>query len=141
MEGRNNLPFRPSIRPHRAGADTSRTALHSTEVDNRMRTTIKCNCGQRIFSRDVMQQGYYVRQFGPSYVYIKFRCSRCKKLGEHFIKQEDWEEGLLRDNVTEVSPSEKARLDHLGPITVDEMIDFHYALENMDKLPDKIENE
>jgi len=103
-----------------------------------MRTSIKCNCGQRIFSRDVMQQGYYVRQFGPSYVYIKYRCSRCKKLGEHFIKQEDWEEGLLRDATSELTPTEKARFDEMGRITIDEMIDFHYALENLDKLPGRV---
>lgn len=106
-----------------------------------MKTTLKCNCGQRIFSRDVMQQGYYVRQFGPSYVYIKFRCCRCKKLGEHFIKQEDWEEGLLRDASTELNPSEKSRFESLGKITVDEMIDFHYRLETLDKLPAKVESE
>lgn len=106
-----------------------------------MKTSIKCNCGQRVFSRDVMQQGYYMRQFGPSYVYIKFRCSRCKKLGEHFIKQEDWEEGLLRDNATELSPSEKSRFESMGKITIDEMINFHYALDGLEKIPEKMENE
>lgn len=106
-----------------------------------MKTTIKCNCGQRVFSRDVMQQGYYGRQFGPSYVYIKFRCSRCKKLGEHFIKQEEWDEGLLRDTTSEMSSSEKERLSSLGKISIEEMIDFHYALENLNTLPEKIENE
>ncbi len=106
-----------------------------------MKTTIKCNCGQRVFSRDVMQQGYYVRQFGPSYVYIKFRCSRCKKLGEHFIKQEEWEEGLLKDGVLEVTSNERSHFESLGKITIDEMINFHYELENLNKLPEKMENE
>jgi hypothetical protein len=106
-----------------------------------MKTTIKCNCGQRVFSRDVMQQGYYVRQFGPSYVYIKFRCSRCKKLGEHFIKQEEWEEGLLKDGTAEVTVSEKARFESMGKITIDEMIDFHYALEGLERISEKLENE
>ena len=106
-----------------------------------MKTSIKCNCGQRVFSRDVMQQGYYMRQFGPSYVYIKFRCSRCKKLGEHFIKQEDWEEGLLRDNASELCPSEKSRFESMGKITIDEMINFHYALDGLDKIPEELENE
>ncbi len=105
-----------------------------------MKTTIKCHCGQRIFSRDVMQQGYYVRQFGPSYVYIKFRCSRCKKLGEHFIKQEDWEEGILRDSVCEASPEEKARFGELGKITIDEIINFHYALDSLETLPSPTED-
>ncbi len=106
-----------------------------------MKTTIKCNCGQRIFSRDVMQQGYYVRQFGPSYVYIKFRCSRCKKLGEHFIKQEDWQEGMLRDSALEVSPAEKSRFDSLGQITIEEMVNFHFELEKLDTLPVRVEDE
>jgi DNA-directed RNA polymerase subunit RPC12/RpoP len=106
-----------------------------------MKTTIKCNCGQRVFSRDVKQQSFYVRQFGPSYVYIKFRCSRCKKLGEQFIKQEEWEEGMLRDNAQELLPDEKHRFQELGKITIDEMINFHYELESLDRLPDRIENE
>ena len=106
-----------------------------------MKTTIKCNCGQRVFSRDVMQQGYYVRQFGPSYVYLKFRCSRCKKLGEHFIKQEDWEEGMLKDMTSDLSPSEKSRFESMGKISIDEMINFHYALEDLDKMPERMENE
>jgi len=29
----------------------------------------------------------------------------------------------------------------LGKITIDEMINFHYELENLNTLPDKIENE
>jgi hypothetical protein len=106
-----------------------------------MKTSIKCNCGQRVFSRDVMQQGYYVRQFGPSYVYIKFRCSRCKKLGEHFIKQEDWEDGLLKDSTCELSPPERSRFDEMGKITIDEMINFHYALDGLDALPEKLDAE
>ncbi|HXG24237.1 MAG TPA: hypothetical protein VNJ09_06750 [Chthonomonadales bacterium] len=100
-----------------------------------MKTTIKCHCGQRIFSRDVMQQGYYVRQFGPSYVYIKYRCSRCKKLGEHFIKQEEWEDGMLRDTAQELTPAEREKFEKMGKITVDEMIDFHFALEKLDRIP------
>jgi hypothetical protein len=85
-----------------------------------------------------MQRGYYVRQFGSSYIYIKYRCSRCKKLGEHFVKQEDWEESILQDKVTEVQPWEKKRFDKLGKISAEEMVEFHYALDklNLNKLPD-----
>ena len=104
-----------------------------------MKTMIKCNCGQRVFSRDVMQQGYYVRHFGPSYVYLKFRCSRCKKLGEHFIKQEDWSESLLNDVATELLPTEKSRFDQMGKISIDEVLEFHSQLENMTSLPTEAE--
>ncbi|HUV05774.1 MAG TPA: hypothetical protein VMX94_11785 [Armatimonadota bacterium] len=99
-----------------------------------VKATIKCNCGQRIISKDVMQTGYYLRLFGPSFVYVKFRCSRCKKLGEQFIKQEDWEDGILKDIPSEVDQGEREKLEALGPINVREQIAFHFGLENADPL-------
>ena len=99
-----------------------------------MRTSIKCNCGQRVIAKDVVQHGYYLRLFGPSFVYVKFRCSRCKKLGEQFIKQEEWEEGILKDTATEVSHSEKEQFAAKGAIDIGEVIDFHFELETLNDL-------
>jgi hypothetical protein len=98
------------------------------------KTAIKCSCGQRIGQKDVMQTGYYMRMFGPSFVYVKFRCSRCKKLGEQFVKQEDWEGGILKDSPIETSSTEKERFKALGPIDMRELVDFHYALESLNDL-------
>lgn len=95
---------------------------------------IKCNCGQRIVAKDVMQTGYYLRLFGPSFVYVKYRCSRCKKLGEQFVKQEDWEDGILNDIPAEVSQADKKTFEALGPITLHEQIDAHFELEKPDAL-------
>ena len=95
------------------------------------RTAIKCNCGQRINQKDVMQTGHYLRMFGPSFVYVKFRCSRCKKLGEQFVKQEEWEDGILKDSTSELSTGEKERFAQLGSIDMGEMVDFHYELESL----------
>jgi hypothetical protein len=81
-----------------------------------------------------VQHGYYLRLFGPSFVYVKYRCSRCKKLGEQFIKQEEWEEGILKDVVAEVSTEEKDVFTAQGPIDINEVIDFHFALENLTDL-------
>ena len=106
-----------------------------------MKTNLKCHCGQRILRRDVMQQGMYVRQVGPSYVYIKYRCSRCKKLGEHFVKQEEWEDSMLRENTSDVVEGEKSRFAQLGGITLDEMRDFHHALENLNAIPNPLVEE
>ena len=96
-----------------------------------MRTSIKCNCGQRIIAKDVVQHGYYLRPFGPSFVYVKFRCSRCKKLGEQFIKQEEWEDGILKEVATEMGTDEREVFSTQGPIDINEVIDFHFALENL----------
>ena len=99
-----------------------------------MKTSLKCHCGQRLSKRDVMQQGY-VRQSGPSYVYIKYRCSRCKKLGEHFVRQEEWEDSMLHEPLLEVTTEERKRFTQLGAITFEEMRHFHYALEDLNELP------
>jgi DNA-directed RNA polymerase subunit RPC12/RpoP len=105
-----------------------------------MKSMIKCNCGQRIIAKDVMQTGYYLRLFGPSFVYVKFRCSRCKKLGEQFVKQEEWEDGILRDTPNEVTESEKERFAKLGPIDIDEVIDAHFRIETSFSLDDLLED-
>lgn len=100
------------------------------------RTPIKCNCGQRIVRKDIVQHGLYLRLVGPSFVYVKFRCSRCKKLGEQFIKQEEWEEGILRDVGCEATSEERDQFTALGPIDINEVIDFHFSLESSSDLKD-----
>jgi hypothetical protein len=96
-----------------------------------MRTTaIRCHCGQRIITRDLLQRSWYVRVFGPSFMYLKFRCSRCKRLGEKFVEQDKWDDSVLRDIPAEASVDERRRFDKLGRITVDEEIDFHFALDD-----------
>lgn len=104
-----------------------------------LRSMIKCNCGTRILAKDVIQTGYYLRLFGPSFVYVKFRCSRCKKLGEQFVKQEEWEEGILHDIPTEVSVSEKKRFADMGRINIHECIDAHFELEKITNVKELLE--
>jgi DNA-directed RNA polymerase subunit RPC12/RpoP len=97
-------------------------------------TVIRCHCGQRIVAKDVLQRSWYVRVFGPSFMYLKFRCSRCKRLGEKFVEQDKWDDTILRDIPSEMSLDEKKRFDKLGRISVDEEIDFHFALDDPEVL-------
>ncbi len=99
-----------------------------------MKSSIRCNCGQRILAKDVTQTGYYLRLFGPSFVYVRYRCSRCKKLGEQFVKQEDWEEGMLSDVPNEMSSEEKNKFRKMGKIDIHECIDAHFELEKITSL-------
>lgn len=101
-----------------------------------MRTHIRCNCGNRVVAKDVMQKGYYLRVSGPSFVWLKFRCSHCKRLGEQFVKQEEWDERMLLETPTEVTESDKARFERLGPIDIHEVIDAHFTLMELDSLAD-----
>ena len=97
-------------------------------------TAIRCHCWQRIVAKDVLQRSWYVRVFGPSFMYLKFRCSRCKRMGEKFIEQDKWDDAILRDIPSELSGEEKKRFDRMGKITVDEEIDFHFELEHPEAL-------
>jgi DNA-directed RNA polymerase subunit RPC12/RpoP len=99
-------------------------------------TAIRCHCGQRIVAKDVLQRSWYVRVFGPSFMYLKFRCSRCKRVSERFIEQEKWDDAILRDIPSEMTSEEKKRFDGLGKISVDEEIDFHFEIEKPDTLKD-----
>lgn len=85
--------------------------------------------------RDVMRQRYFERQFGPSYVYIRYRCSYCKKLGECFIPREEWSVKLLNEITSETTEVELQHFSSLGPITFSEMRTFRHELEHMNALP------
>lgn len=62
------------------------------------KTSLKCPCGQPVRQRDVMQQGIYTHPTRGDSVYIKSRCSRCKKPSEHFVKMDEWNDSLLVDD-------------------------------------------
>ncbi len=106
-----------------------------------MKTSLKCSCGQRVARRDVMQQGFYMQHVSPSFVYVKFRCSRCKKLGQQFVKQEEWEDGLLNEATTEHTAEEQKRFAEMGSISLEEMKQFHLSLERADSVRELLTDE
>jgi len=99
---------------------------------------IKCNCGHRVIARDVLQTGYYLSLFGPSFVYVRFRCSRCKRVGEQLVQEEKWDPSILSQPVGELSDRERKRFEEMGPIRPDEVVDFHFALEQLTALPEDL---
>lgn len=82
----------------------------------------------------MLQTGLYFNLSGPSYVYVRFRCNRCKRMGEQLINEDKWDPEILSQPVTELSEEERRRFENLGPITPEEVIDFHQRLENLDDL-------
>ncbi len=53
-----------------------------------------CSCGEIIRPADLITFKFYERMVGPYFVYVKFLCSVCQKVGESLLKQEQWEQGL-----------------------------------------------
>ncbi len=93
-----------------------------------------CSCGQRIFEGDVIHKGTQLRRVDTTYVYLRFRCSRCRRLGESFIRLEAWDEKILRHEIREMDPEEMLTKANMGPISLDEMLHFHYSLETLPRL-------
>ena len=93
------------------------------------KTIIRCNCGHRIFRKDVLQTGLYLSASGPSYVYVRFRCGRCKRVGEQLVQENNWDPGVLQHTEVHVSEDELRRFSDLGEITAEEVIAFHYGLD------------
>lgn len=102
-----------------------------------MKTCLKCRCSQHIARRDVMQRRT-VHYGKSSYVYLKFRCSRCKKLGELYVKPEDWNDSLFQADKGEITVAEQKRFARLGDITFDEMRYVHSELEGLTRIPSNL---
>ena len=52
---------------------------------------VNCKCGQPISERNITQRGYYQQEGEKSprrFLYITYRCPRCKKMGERFLPYE-----------------------------------------------------
>jgi DNA-directed RNA polymerase subunit RPC12/RpoP len=106
---------------------------------------IKCACGHRVVRKDVLQTGLYLSVLGPSYIYVRYRCGRCKRVGEKLVEQEAWDPSVLRadrrSNRPGLSKAEIRRFAKMGEITADEIIDFHYALDGLSaELEEEVES-
>jgi hypothetical protein len=95
------------------------------------RTALRCTCGQRIGEREVLRAGYYPRPFGPSYVLVRYRCSRCRRRGEQFLRQEEWDQGILSDATLELDVPARTSFAAQGDITLREQATFHSQLDSL----------
>ena len=72
------------------------------------RPNIICACGRRIEGREVLQQGYFMSRWKPVWVLVKYRCSRCRMLGEQLIDYSQWDGSVLECDAAEPSADEAA---------------------------------
>jgi DNA-directed RNA polymerase subunit RPC12/RpoP len=91
---------------------------------------LHCHCGSRILTRDVVERNWYVRVYGPNFMYVKYRCSHCRRVGEKLIEQDRWDDSILREIPHETTPEERRRLKTLKAITLEEQLEVHAALDD-----------
>lgn len=90
---------------------------------------VRCGCGHYIGKHEVLRTELWERGRGRDTVCLRFRCKRCKRLGEAFIPEPDWDWSLLDAPRNELSPDERDRFADLAPISQTDLLDFHRALD------------
>jgi hypothetical protein len=89
-----------------------------------------------VVRRDVIQTGLYLGVLGANYVYVRFRCGRCRRIGEQLVQEQDWDPSVLHESGVQSSQQDLRRFDQLGAITAEEVVEFHYALERLSEEPE-----
>ena len=97
-------------------------------------THIKCACGQRITGRDVLTTGYLLQTGTQVFVFVKFRCPRCKKLGQEVINRERWDWAVLNEAPGELSMDERKKFEQMGSIRRDEAVEFHIQIAHTERI-------
>ena len=92
------------------------------------RPVVRCRCGHQVLAKEVLRTDLYERSSGRDYVYVKFRCKRCKRLGEAFVAEHRWDWNIF-EPAGEISDAERDQLSTQAPISVAELIDFHRQLQ------------
>ncbi|UCC67644.1 MAG: hypothetical protein JSV79_11065 [Armatimonadota bacterium] len=105
------------------------------------RTVIRCSCGHRIVSKEVIQTGLYLSVLGPSFVYVRYRCGRCKRVGEKLVQEDAWDPSVLGASRVHTEESDRHRFRDMGEITPEEVIEFHYALGRLSADPEEEANQ
>jgi hypothetical protein len=96
--------------------------------------SVRCRCGHAVLAKEVLRTDLYERPSGKNYVYIKFRCRRCKRLGQAFIAETSWDWSVFEPARDEMSDSERELFASQSPVSVSELLDFHCSLEATDSI-------
>ena len=59
-------------------------------------------------------------------------------MGEKLVQEEKWDPSVLSQASAELSDDERAKFETMGPITPQEVIDFHYALGELKAEPERV---
>ena len=91
--------------------------------------TIRCSCGHRVVKRDVLQTAYCLIPHGPAYVLVRYRCGRCRRVGQEVVDEEDWTPDILGEWSRRPEEQRYEKYARLADITPEEIVDFHFFLE------------
>ena len=100
------------------------------------RPTVRCRCGHQVLAKEVLRTDLYERPSGREYVYVKYRCKRCKRVGETFVAENRWDWRIFETAQNEMSEAERDAFADQSPITSEDLLDFHRLLKTTSTLAD-----
>jgi len=92
---------------------------------------VTCACGHHIQGRDLLRRGCFMSRWQPIWVYLKYRCSRCRMVGEKLIDYQDWDEHMLADEGVLSEAEGGGRSTVLGAIGDDELREFSTRIRDL----------
>lgn len=105
------------------------------------RPLVRCRCGHRVLAKEVLRTDLYERPSGREYVYVKYRCQRCKRMGETFVAESCWDWRIFEAARNELSDSETELFSNCAPISSEDVIDLHLKLVTIESLRQLVEIE
>ncbi len=86
---------------------------------------VLCRCGHGVLGKEVLRTDLYERSSGHEYVYVKFRCARCKRIAQTFVPASAWDWKKLEPAPGELSSEERDRLLEEEPVQAADLLLFH----------------
>lgn len=94
------------------------------------KSILRCHCGHQVLGKEVLRAEPYERESGREAVYVKYRCRRCKKIGEAFFDRLEFDAGIFEAPRNEMSEVERDHFLDETEISSGDVISFHRALSN-----------
>jgi len=92
-----------------------------------------------VVATDVLQRGVYLTVLGSSYVYVRYRCRYCKRVGEYYVREKDWDPAVLQPARGGMTRGELEKFKQMGPITPEEVVTFRRGLRRFTAFAKEVE--
>lgn len=96
---------------------------------------VRCRCGHRVGMREVTRTEWYVDDDEGQYVYVRYRCSKCRRIGQKWVSTDQWNWDLLRVDRSELTEEEERRFASFSRIDTDQVLEFHNRLAGAEGIP------
>jgi len=100
------------------------------------KSILRCNCGHQVLGKEILRAEPYEKESGREAVYIKYRCRRCKRMGEAFFDKLEFDASIFETPRNEMSDVERDHFLDEKTISSGDIISFHRALSKSASLED-----